>query len=186
MRLPSPECCELLTDLLSRGLTCEIRMRGRSMHPAIRDGDLVMLRPLDDQDLRPGDILLCASPEGRLFCHRLVRVIKQGGQRWVQTWGDAVPWPDRPIPLANVLGRVEAVRVRGRELSREALVRGFRRSLRRRRLGLHVPGLLAARRALLLRRCAPAQAPQSASEQAPGRTHGSRTARSRHHSSRTA
>ncbi len=134
------------------------------MHPTIRDGDLVMLRPLDDQDLRIGDILLCASPEGRLFCHRLVRLSKQGEQRWVQTWGDAVPWPDRPVPLTSVLGHVEAVRTPGRELSREALARGFRRSLRRRRLGLHVPGLLAARRRLLLRRSAPAEAPRSASQ----------------------
>jgi signal peptidase I len=129
---------DLLADLLGRGLSCATRMHGRSMSPAICDGDLVTLQPAPPDQLRPGDILLFLSAAGRPLCHRLLRLRRRGGQRWIQTWGDGSPHPDAPVPVANVLGRVERVQSEGGEVAREALGRGFRQALLRRRMALRL------------------------------------------------
>lgn len=156
MKLSPTDYRDLLSDLLGRGLACETRMRGRSMRPAIHDGDVVTLQPPVPDELRPGDILLFRRSDGRPICHRLIRMMRRGGQRWVHTWGDASPYPDYPVPLASVLGRVERVTSEGREVARETLLRGFRKSLARRRIALRVPGLLhrGGPRAASLRRAA--------------------------------
>ena len=159
MKLSPADYRNLLADLLGRDLMCETRMRGRSMRPAIHDGDLVTLQPPTPDGVRPGDILLFVTPDGCPVCHRLVRIFRRGGQRWVQTWGDASPYPDCPVPMVSVLGRVERVRSEGREVTREVLAQTFRASLLRRRLCLWVPGLLRARMSRLPECCAPAEKP---------------------------
>ena len=138
MNLSPDDYHELLADLLGRGLTCSTRMRGRSMRPTIQDGDVVTLQPPPAR-LRPGEIVLFLSAAGRPLCHRLIRLRRREGQPWVQTWGDASPHPDLPVPLTSVLGRVERVQSAGGEVAGEALVRGFRRALWRRRVALLIP-----------------------------------------------
>ena len=159
MNLSPTDFRELLGDLLGGGQDCQTRVRGKSMRPAIEDGDLVTLRSSSPQELIPGDVLLFVTSEGQPICHRLVRTLRRGGRRWVQTWGDASPWPDVPVPIENVLGRVEVVRSGDLEVGREALSRAFRKSLLRRRLCLWVPGLLRARMSRLPECCAPAEKP---------------------------
>ena len=59
--------------LLSGGLGFRFRARGRSMAPAIRDGDLLHVRPIVIEQLHEGDIVLFT--DGRCFrAHRLVFV----------------------------------------------------------------------------------------------------------------
>jgi signal peptidase I len=159
MNLSPTDFRDLVADLLGGAHDCQTLVRGKSMRPAIEDGDLVTLRSSSPHELIPGDVLLFVTPEGQPICHRLVRILRRRGQRWVQTWGDASPWPDAPVPVENVLGRVELVRSKNREVAREALSREFQRSLLRRRLCLCVPGLLRARRSRLPEYCVPAEKP---------------------------
>jgi len=67
VRLSSADYHKLLADLLGQGLTCETRVRGKSMQPTMRDGDLVTLHPPVRESLRPGDIVLCVTADGRPF-----------------------------------------------------------------------------------------------------------------------
>ncbi len=153
MKLSPSDYREVISDLLGRGRACETRMRGKSMRPTVEDGDLVVLRKLDPDDLRPGDIVLFVTSDGYPVCHRVVRVSGAGEQRRVQTWGDAIPWPDLPVPMGSVLGRVESVKSGDGEVSREALVSRFRLALLRRRLALLIPGLIRLRHPRTRRRC---------------------------------
>lgn len=110
-------------------------VRGRSMAPLLRPGDLIELLPVSLASLRPGAILVVAPPEGPLT-HRLVRA--EGERLWL--WGDAAPVPDPPVEARALLGQVVARERAGRRLElrgapwallgRAMLVRPLRRPLR--------------------------------------------------------
>ncbi|WP_156122612.1 hypothetical protein [Microbacterium hominis] len=74
-----------------------------SMQPAIQPGDLVVSRPIDPIELRPGQVVLVSDPDhpGRLRLHRLDRV--DGAE--LVTKGDANPQVDSsPVPASGVRG----------------------------------------------------------------------------------
>ena len=91
--------------LLSDGLGFRFRARGRSMAPAIRDGDLLHVRPVVIEKLRKGDIVLFA--DGRGFrAHRLVFVDR--GRDVFVTRGDAGVEIDGALSSPQLLGKVVA------------------------------------------------------------------------------
>jgi signal peptidase len=74
-----------------------------SMEPAIQTGDLVVSRPIDPAELRPGQVVLVHDPDrpGRLRLHRLYAV--EGTD--LTTKGDANPEADSsPVLRSDVLG----------------------------------------------------------------------------------
>lgn len=81
--------------------TCLIN--GNSMHPSIRNGDLVVLaKPRPDP--RPGEVVVYREPtRGFLVAHRVRAVTSRG----VVLAGDANAGPD-PLPVGSdaILGRV--------------------------------------------------------------------------------
>lgn len=83
-------------------------VRGRSMVPFLRRGDILALERAGDQ-LRPGDIVVFrqrATGAGRFVVHRVVgRQPSPGG---VVTQGDNVDLPDGEVPLNDIVGRVRA------------------------------------------------------------------------------
>jgi len=87
---------------IALGWTTTTVMTG-SMEPAIAPGDLVVSRPIEIEDVRPGMVLLGHDPDHheRLRLHRVVR---QTG-RAIATKGDANPHADSsPMDTAAVLG----------------------------------------------------------------------------------
>ena len=44
-------------DQLRQGNTVSLRPRGHSMTGKVNDGDLVVVEPVDDRQLQPGDIV---------------------------------------------------------------------------------------------------------------------------------
>ena len=91
--------------LLSYGLGFRFRACGRSMAPAIRDGDLLHVRPVVIEKLRRGDIVLFA--DGRGFrAHRLVFVDR--GRDLFLTRGDAGVEIDGALSSSQLLGKVVA------------------------------------------------------------------------------
>jgi phage repressor protein C with HTH and peptisase S24 domain len=106
--------------LLRAGRPVELELRGDSMTPSVRDGDLLTVAPLGDGRIQRGDVVL-ARIGGRLVAHRVVLV--DGAN--AQLRGDASPRVDA-VPVDALLGRVVGVRRR-----RGPLRRGFRAALRR-------------------------------------------------------
>ena len=68
----------LTQSLLSRGLGFRFRARGRSMQPAIQDGEILHVKPVSAEKLRRGDIVLFAD-RGHYKAHRLISVDRDHG-----------------------------------------------------------------------------------------------------------
>jgi signal peptidase I len=83
-----------------------------SMRPALDPGDLVLVRSVRADAVRPGDVITFRSPahaDGRTFTHRLRRTTRLADHRVAMvTQGDANPAPERWAIAAD--GRVGVVR----------------------------------------------------------------------------
>lgn len=62
---------ELLRSLLGEGISVRFRAQGRSMYPAIADGDVVQVNPPAGPAVR-GEVVMVESSEG-LRVHRVIR-----------------------------------------------------------------------------------------------------------------
>jgi signal peptidase I len=104
---------ELSAEILRAGRAVRFRARGASMAPLVRDGDVVLVRPVDPRAVRVGDVVLCADEPGRLLLHRVIRRrAGRGGVRLV-VQGDQVAQPDGEIAEAQLYGRVAAIEREG-------------------------------------------------------------------------
>jgi len=148
------EALPVLDALLSDGHGMLLPVRGRSMRPALREGDVVVVAPflgLPD----PGQIVLARAAGGLLVVHRLVDVEMRSGRRVYRLQGDAETAPDAGVLREDLLGRVIAVVRDGRRwpaddpsfyppagFARRSLARRCRKALRP--LALLVATLLCA------------------------------------------
>ena len=111
---------DLTTELLNRGTTVRFRPSGRSMYPAIREGELITVEPVVASDVTLGDIVLYRSERG-LIAHRVV------GSSPTQSSvlsphhfllrGDASLSCDEPVEAHRILGRVVRVQRNGRSVA---------------------------------------------------------------------
>jgi signal peptidase len=104
---------ELTSDLLTAGKAVRFRAGGGSMWPLIRDGDVLLVQPVDAGAVRVGDTVLFHCSTGRVLAHRVIRVRTTGTDRRFTVQGDARPRPDGQIGEEQVYGRVVSVE-RGR------------------------------------------------------------------------
>jgi signal peptidase len=84
---------------------------GSSMEPAIRRGDLLLLRGVGG-GVGPGDVIAFHEPyrRGVVVAHRVVEVVELNGVKLFRTKGDANPAPDPwLVPEADVVGVVASV-----------------------------------------------------------------------------
>lgn len=91
----------------------EVPIRGRSMFPVLKDGDMVRV----DSDLAgigPG-VIIVFRQGGELIAHRVLRTwqVGQGGRSYL-TQGDRCSYPDRSVEAARILGQVVGVWRNGR------------------------------------------------------------------------
>ena len=104
---------ELLKAVLDKGTPFRFRAEGFSMHPFIRNGDLVTLSPLFNTIPRLGDVVAFVLPgTDRLMIHRIIGA--KG--RFFLIKGDNLHGPDGLIPKTNILGRVTRVERNGKEI----------------------------------------------------------------------
>jgi len=93
------------------GLPFHFRGLGRSMLPALLPGDEALFAPFEGAPQR-GDVLLYRAGD-RLVAHRLHGI--EAGSR-LRLRGDLLASDDPLVPAEAILGRLVAVRRRGREL----------------------------------------------------------------------
>ncbi len=109
---------ELSRSLLTKGISIRFIASGRSMFPAIRDGETVLVEP---EDVRKGDVLLVDTEEG-LRVHRL-QALRAGN---LVTQGDSCSEAEVSSAQA-ALGRVSKVFGIHRTRSPHRLARHFHR-----------------------------------------------------------
>ncbi|HLD47920.1 MAG TPA: hypothetical protein VJA64_08850 [Desulfobaccales bacterium] len=102
---------EFLRAVLAKGASFRFEARGLSMHPFIKDQEVITISPVQRSRLYCGDVVAFCHPEtGRLTVHRIV---KKNAQDFLLR-GDNCPEADGLIPAASLLGRVTEVRGKNR------------------------------------------------------------------------
>jgi signal peptidase I len=100
---------ELGTTILALGKSLRFRARGYSMHPLVRDGDLLTIEPVDVRSLQRGDLVFFRNPQGEVVVHRMVRRTGQGDSLSFEVKGDGLPAPDGLVPGKEIFGRVTSI-----------------------------------------------------------------------------
>jgi signal peptidase I len=114
--LRRPSFSLVTESLLAAGLSVRFRAHGRSMSPAVRDGECVTVAPVDVQKVSLGDVLLCETWRGPV-AHRVIEVEDAPSGVRFATAGDASDTPDRPVEGAQVRGRLVSVDRDGKTIS---------------------------------------------------------------------
>lgn len=114
--LETPDFLEQARQLLSKNSTIAIRMSGSTMRPAIADGDVIVIEPVEENHIKSGDVILYHTLRDTAVIHRVVRVERSSGGRSLITRGDAAFQNDIPVPPHRILGRVKLVERAGERI----------------------------------------------------------------------
>jgi hypothetical protein len=113
----APRFIDTVEAVLRAGHSVRFRAAGWSMHPTIRNGEIITIAPFGRSPIQPGDVVLYRR--GRVaIAHRVIRVRSSArGSLEFVVRGDAADFYDRPITCDQVLGRVRAVERGGRTVA---------------------------------------------------------------------
>ncbi len=107
-----PAFVELIRAVLDKGVPFRFKAKGISMHPFIRNGDVITVYPLSGTLPRYGDVVAFIRPgTSVLIVHRVVGKIDDS----FLIRGDNTGYFDGLIPTANILGYVTKVERNDRE-----------------------------------------------------------------------
>lgn len=83
---------------------------GRSMEPTIHEGDILLFRGIEPEDVKVGDVILFKTPDEMLdllpprITHRVIGIRQEPGRTLFRTKGDNAPLDTFEIPAENVMG----------------------------------------------------------------------------------
>ena len=104
---------DLSLTLLAEGKTIRIKAHGYSMYPCIKPGSLLIIEPIKIKGPPvPGEIIAIQRENG-LIVHRLTRIIKNEGIPLYTARGDSNAYPDEPVKLSRIVGRVTGAEITG-------------------------------------------------------------------------
>jgi signal peptidase len=106
--------CGLVADVARAFGEVRLKVTGASMVPAVWPGDILVVKRLNNDELQPGQIVLCLR-EGGLMAHRMIR---RTGDRLI-TRGDSLLHSDPPVHGSEVVGPVTSILRNGRHISPE-------------------------------------------------------------------
>ncbi|MBQ2062338.1 MAG: signal peptidase I [Oscillospiraceae bacterium] len=79
-----------------------------SMYPGIKSGDLIIIKSVDEKDVKVGDVISFFDPDGSgtsVLTHRVVELVEDGGKLFFRTKGDANNAEDPSLaPAENLIG----------------------------------------------------------------------------------
>lgn len=112
----SPEMLDVALELWSQaGEAHYLPVKGGSMHPMLRDGDLVLVAP--SREVKIGDVVVFRHKD-ELITHRILWInTNTHGECTLRTKGDHVLSLDAPISETELVGRVVAIRRGSRQLN---------------------------------------------------------------------
>jgi len=138
IHLETPDLLKRARYELSRQNAVLLRVSGSAMRPALLDGDLVTVEPVNAHSVAMGDIVLYQSLRDTALIHRIVRLEQRTSGRFVVTRGDASASLDVPVPIHHVMGRVTSLDRGGERIElvvRPTGVKAWFRALRERLFG---------------------------------------------------
>jgi signal peptidase I len=103
---PDADFLELSQELLNRGALLRFRAHGRSMQPFIKNGDILIVEPLNGASASIGDVIFYRRSDSSFTAHRLINVTGGSGGDVLLSRGDSLNYFDPPIQPEQVMGRV--------------------------------------------------------------------------------
>jgi signal peptidase I len=98
----------LTQAVLDQGLILRFRVKGISMHPFVRSGDILHARTVAPERLGTGDLVLFIAADSKVVVHRVLRRTKLENKTAFLVKGDRVEHADGIISAESVLGQVIA------------------------------------------------------------------------------
>lgn len=99
----------LSQEILHKGKSLRFQAQGTSMHPLMRNDDILIVDPVEAGKIRVGDVVLCSPTIGSVVVHRVIRKqLTRKGLRF-QVQGDQAAQPDGWISQEQIFGRVSAI-----------------------------------------------------------------------------
>ncbi len=81
-----------------------VRISGNCMSPLIEDRSTLLVQ--SRSRYWPGDILTFLNQDGHLTTHRLLGMFPRNRELYCLTQPDNHPYPDAPVPVSRILGKV--------------------------------------------------------------------------------
>jgi len=89
------------------------------MYPFVRTGDVLLIEPKKQTELRIGDILFSRRTDDLYVAHRLIKKLDSAT---LITKGDNLDYYDVPVPIDQVLGKVVSIERNGHIISLDSWV----------------------------------------------------------------
>jgi signal peptidase I len=108
---------ELSKDIFRKGKSARFQAKGWSMRPFIRDGDFIVVSPIENSSIKTGDVVFCITTENKVIVHRVIKKYKKDKDNRITLLikGDATFSSPEKVEMQNVLGKVVAVERNGRK-----------------------------------------------------------------------
>lgn len=114
----SPKDLYLL--LLQEGKSIYLNAWGMSMYPFIKNGDRIKIEPVDEKEIKIGDVVavdMKTKNEPWFFVHRVVKIAGSNGRRIYFTKGDLhKKGLDKPAAIESIAGKVTQIQRKGIEI----------------------------------------------------------------------
>lgn len=107
---------KLSNEILNKGNNLRFQAKGLSMHPFIKNGEVIEIKPISSSEIEIGDIVFYRSSWGGMVAHRVIRKQQKAEKVILLTKGDSVPVSDEEIYPEQVLGKVIAIERNGSKI----------------------------------------------------------------------
>ena len=112
--LSSRALIELIRSTLLKGASFRFQVKGRSMSPFIRDGDIAVISPFRDYSASFGRVAAFVRPRSeKLVIHRIIGKNK----KYFFLKGDGLFGVDGLIPETSILGVITAIERNGKQVT---------------------------------------------------------------------
>ncbi len=116
-RLRDADLLQLSKDIFRKGKSARFQAKGWSMRPFIRDGDFIVVSPIENSSIKPGDVVFYLTAENKVIVHRVIKKYKKDKDNRITMLikGDATFSSPEKVEMQNVLGKVVAVEKNGQK-----------------------------------------------------------------------
>lgn len=104
---------EVSREILTRGARVRFQAHGGSMHPFIKNGDILEVEPVDKQKISLGDIIFYHAADRHMAVHRVIKKFFQNDKPVFITKGDSIIDCQEKVFLEEILGRVVGIERNG-------------------------------------------------------------------------
>jgi len=117
VHLRNIDLLELSKDIFRKDKSIRFQAKGWSMRPFIRNGDFIVVSPIENSSIKTGDVVLCITTENKVIVHRVIKKYKKDKDNRITMLikGDATFSSPEKVDIKSVLGKVVAVERNGQK-----------------------------------------------------------------------